>query len=196
MLQQCLTFFDRHAKTINRLLIVVIVAINGYVLLLPLQPAIAYQVKVHTSKPLNVSQPDALQAIDRTHNHVIIPRLRLDEPILDGTSPYLINKGIWRRPNTSTPAHGSNTVLVGHRFTYSGASILYNLDKMELDDDILVVWDHKLYLYKVEAIQTVKASEVSVEDPSADDRVTIYTCTPLWSVKNRLVVTGGLSKTL
>ncbi len=169
---------------------------NAYIILFPLLPAAAYQVKIHTTKPLDSSQPAQILSIDTSKDHLVIPRLRLDTPILDGESPYLVNKGVWRRPNSSTPNLGSNTVLVGHRFTYDGPSIFYNLDKMQKGDVIIMVWKGVRYKFDVTATQTVPASRVDIENATSDKRLTIYTCTPLWSAKDRLVITAALEQTL
>jgi LPXTG-site transpeptidase (sortase) family protein len=185
-------YYEKHVKKLNTLLFLLILVINAYIIVSPLAPAASYQIKVRTVKPIDVTRPEQVAAIDTARNHLIIPALRLDEPILDGTSPYLVHKGIWRRPNSSQPDKGSNTVLVGHRFTYDGASVFYNLDKVKAKDDIIVAWKHRVYTYKVNDIRTVPASKVSIEDKTDDDRLTIYTCTPLWSARDRLVVTASL----
>lgn len=187
-------WFDKHLRLINRCLLAIIIACNGYVLLSPLMPAVSYQVKTHTSKPLNPAKPDELAKLDRSKNQLVIPRLRLQEPILDGASVYTVNQGIWRRPNTSTPDRGSNTVLVGHRFTYSGAAVFYNLDKVVVDDPIISVWEGKIYVYKVRAVEVLPPEATYVEAASNDERLTLYTCTPMWSAKQRLVVTAKLER--
>jgi LPXTG-site transpeptidase (sortase) family protein len=183
-----------HLKLINRLLLAAIILVNGYVIIAPLWPAFTYQIKTHTTSPLNPDDPKQVAAIDTSRNHLIIPALRLDEPILDGPNPRLVNKGVWRRPNTSAPGHGSNTVLVGHRFTYDGPATFYHLDKVQWGDKLLVAWKGDLYTYIVNAIKEVPANAIDIEDATLDERLTIYTCTPLWSTKNRLVITAALEK--
>jgi sortase A len=189
-----ISWFDRHLKTINWVLLVLIILVNGYVILAPLVPEVQYQVTKRTTKELNVNNPDELAGIDRNSDHLIIPRLRLDKPIFDGTNPNLVHKGIWRRPNTSSPDKGGNTVMVGHRFSYKDPAILYSLDKVQLKDPLIVAWRGKLYLYRVSDIKVVPANAIEVENPTSDSRLTIYTCTPLWSTRNRLVVTGSLER--
>ena len=92
-------------------------------------------------------------------------------------------------PHTSTPDKGGNTVLVGHRFTYKNPEgVFYHLDKVQLGDAITLHWQGNAYDYEVAEIKVVPANEISVEDNTAEPQLTIYTCTPLWSVKNRLVI--------
>jgi sortase A len=43
-------------------------------------------------------------------------------------------------------------------------------------------------LYKVAEIKTVASTAGEVEAPTDTDQLTLYTCTPLWSAKERLVI--------
>ena len=97
--------------------------------------------------------------------------------------------GVWRRPNTSTPDGGGNTVIVGHRFTYAaGAAVFYNLDKIQVNDPITLTWHGRAYIYKVTETKVVDPGELSVEAATQEPRLTLYTCTPLWTSKSRLVI--------
>ena len=181
-------------KNLNRFLLVIIIAVNGYVLVMPLLPKVNYEVKKRVTKPVRVdpARKETVASIDRSRDHLILPTIQLDEPVYDGMSSYTVNKGIWRRPNTSTPDKGGNTVLVGHRFTYNGAAVFYNLDKLGNNDDIYLIYSQKVYHYKVALIQIVSPNNTQVEAPSAGNRLTIYTCTPLLTAKNRLVYIADL----
>jgi len=119
---------------------------------------------------------------------LFIPSIDLAEPIHGGGKESL-NLGVWRVPHTSTPDRGGNTVLVGHRFTYRDPTgVFYHLDKVKEGDEITVHWQGKAYEYEVTEIKVVPASEVSVEHNTTEPRLTIYTCTPLWSTEKRLVI--------
>ena len=118
--------------------------------------------------------------------------MNLNEFIWVGNNEKLVNNGIWHIPHSSTPDKGSNTVLVGHRFTYKNTAVLYHLDKVKTGDPITVAWDGKLYNYVVSESKIVKPSDVYVEDPTEDSILTIYTCNPVWSTRERLVVVARL----
>ena len=183
--------FDQHLKTINRLLIIAIVLLNGYVLFMPLLPAAKYKIVKATTKPV-----EDFSTIDRSSDRLLIPSLRLEEKVFYGQDGSLVNKGIWHRPNTVTPDKSGNAVFVGHRFTYADASVFYNLDKVKTGDKLVAVWQGKIYVYKVTETKVVPADAVQIEGQTSDTRLTLYTCEPLWSTKNRLVVTGTLEKIL
>lgn len=187
---------DNSLRQINALLLLLIILINGYIIIAPLVPRINYEVKQRITKPVDIYTQNPTATIDRSKNHLIIPALQLDEPILDSTDPGIVHQGIWRRPNTSTPEKGSNTVLVGHRFTYDGAAVFYNLDKLATGNDVFVVYDQKIYRFRIEKFAIVPPTAVDVEEPTTDTVLTLYTCTPLLTAKDRLVYRANLMETL
>ena len=176
---------------LNDGLSLVVVSLALYILIFPLLPAASWWVKyeapiVSVQRQSNVIpvQPEDIPA----ENTLSIPALGLREEILEGQSVATVDKGVWRRPNTSTPDRASNTVLVGHRFTYRGAAVFYNLDKIKIGDELALYWEGKAYTYKVFAINVVTPEADIVEQPTSEPILTLYTCTPLWSSKQRLVI--------
>ncbi len=191
----------KHVKLarVNTLLLAAIVLINGYIILLPLVPKVSFWVqqrKGHQVQQMTAqithklsSKPDARPQ----ENRLVVPSMLFDQVINEGPTMKTLRKGLWRRPKSSTPDKGSNTVIVGHRLTYSNPrGTLYNLDKVHTGDSIAVWWQQKRYLYTVTKTKVVGPDEISVEDPTKDPILTIYTCTPLWLPKNRLVVVAKL----
>jgi LPXTG-site transpeptidase (sortase) family protein len=178
----------------NNCLTVVVATFAIYIMAAPFLPQIGWWVKhdspIKTIMPHRQSPatlPASQQVVDG--DKLFIPRLEMDQAIYGG-SKVSLSKGVWHVPHTSTPDKGGNTVLVGHRFTYKDptGAVFYHLDKVQTNDPITVHWQGKIYQYKVSEIKVVPATELSVEDNTKEPQLTIYTCTPLWSVKNRLVV--------
>lgn len=126
-------------------------------------------------------------------NRLVVPSMMLDEPINDSKDQATLHKGLWRLPYTSSPDKQSNTVIVGHRFTYTNPrGLFYHLDKVRVGDEIGVFWQGKKYLYKVNQTKTVPPTAVNVEAPTDLPQLTLYTCAPLWWPKDRLVITAAL----
>jgi sortase A len=125
-----------------------------------------------------------------SENRLVLPVIGLNEEILEGYGTATVNNGVWHRPSSSTPPKDGNTVLVGHRFSFSNSvkHPFYYLDKVKVGDSIVVAWEGKIYRYTVSEVKTVPPTEVSVEDNTPDARLTLYTCTPLWTSTNRLVI--------
>ena len=190
------------SKRINYFLLGCIILVNLYTIVLPFLPKLTYAKKINNAKataglPYQTKQDTGTTngvARKATPNdeRLVIPKIALDEHIFTGTDPYLVHKGAWARPATSIPSKGGNTVLVGHRFTYSGASVFYNLDKISVGDKISVYWQKTEYIYSVTQTKVVAATQTSVEAPTAAAQLTLYTCTPLWSAKDRLVIVATL----
>lgn len=185
-------------KRTNRVLLAIIILINSYVLLAPLLPRVEYEVKTRITKPVSVNpaSESSLRQIDRSRDHLILPSLQLDEPVYFGSSPSLVHKGIWHRPQTTRPGQGGNTVLVGHRFTYDGAAVFYSLDKLRPGDDIYFVYDQKIYHYRTKSSAVVQPTAGEVEAPTSNTQLTLYTCTPLITAANRLVYVADLVEVL
>lgn len=191
-------------KYANWLLIALILLINGYVLLSPLIPqlelwwrkqqtkevaGLPYQTKLDENSDKNDKRSDV-----PSDNRLVIPKLALNEHIWQGSNKWLLNKGVWARPQTSTPPQGGNTVLTGHRFTYDGPATFYSLDKLAIGDKIVLYWQGKEYDYTVTGTKVVPPTAIEVEESTKEPRLTVYTCTPLWSAKDRLVVVAKLDE--
>lgn len=186
-------------RRVNNALTVIIIAINAYIIILPVMPQLTlWWRKAHdTNKgvpysgtlaqetsPAPASKREPIPDDDR----LVVPSLQLNEKIYEGTSTYTVNKGVWRRPSTSTPDQEGNTVLVGHRFTYKDPAVFYHLDKVKVGEKLAIYWHKKEYVYEVKETKVVAATAVEIEENTPDKRLTIYTCTPLWTAKDRLVI--------
>jgi LPXTG-site transpeptidase (sortase) family protein len=191
---------------VNTLLLGLIVLINAYIIAVPFTPAVSYWWRSHHSHQRQNLTAKVTKAKEQSpppsapqENKVIIPSMLLDQPILDGpiSQTYkILDKGIWRWPNGSTPDKGGNTVLIGHRFTYTNPKgALYYLNKVSVGNELAIIWNNKSYVYKVLSISVVPPTQTSIQDATTDARLTIFTCTPLWLPKDRLVVVAELENT-
>lgn len=185
-------------RTFNNILSLLVVVLIGYVLISPFTANVAFWWKqqhdpnhgyVYKSKVNKKSTAPSLKAIP-SDNRLVIPQMQLDAAIHEGSHPYTLSKGLWHRPGTGSPTSGGNMVIAGHRFTYAGAAILFHLDTLKQNDILIVYWQGKEYDYKVNAIKIVSPLDVSVEQDTTQPKLTLYTCTPLWTSKERLVVTA------
>lgn len=142
------------------------------------------------------TDPDTVD--DRTNNvpetnHLVLPSIFLNEEILEGDTIATADKGPWRRPTSGTPETGGNTVIVGHRWTYRAArDIFFHLDKVKVGDPIGLYWNNAEYVYKVSEVRIVMPHEIWVEEQTDTPTLTLYTCTPIWSSRQRLVVRAEL----
>lgn len=182
-------------RQVNHTLSGIVVLLALYIIAAPLLPQftwwLGHDSPVKGLAPAKTVDIQPAPAGQTQGDSLIIPRLSFQETIHQGGIGAL-NKGVWHIPYTSTPDKGGNTVLVGHRFTYAGPAIFYHLDKIKKNDRIGVWWQQKLYEYEVFNIMVVAPEAVSVEANTPEARLTLYTCTPLWSAKDRLVIQAKL----
>ncbi len=121
-------------------------------------------------------------------NTLVIPGIGVDGLIFEGNSDAVLAKGIWHRPRTGDPTHG-NLVLSAHRYLYtSGPKSFFFLDRVHIGDKIIVFWQGVEYDYEVTKTFVVPPTQTSIEAPTKDRLLTLYTCTPLWTSTKRLVV--------
>lgn len=189
-------------RQFNNFLSMAVIGLGLYLMILPFLPNLQYwwnQLWDNSAGYVYRGQlaqgaPDSTDLSDPPQdNRLVIPAINLDEPIIEGQSLDVIGTGgTWRRPNTSTPSDGGNTVIVGHRFSYSDPATFYHLDKLNNGERFAVWWNQQEYVYEVFNKVVVPATEVGVEADTSEDIVTLYTCTPIWTAVNRLVVQGRL----
>ena len=180
---------------INDALTIIVVLLGFYIALSPLLPALTEWWQRTNIAPTELTQvvQSGGQVADTSlieGNRLSIPVMNLDEPILEGASEKTVNKGVWHRPQTAKPGEGGNTVLVGHRYSYNPgiAHPFYSLDIVTVGDIIGVYWNSELYRYRVTEVKIVPPEAVEVESPTPYEQLTLYTCTPLWTSNQRLVV--------
>lgn len=198
---------ERHFHIINHLLLVALVLLAGYIMFIPFVPEVVamfdkqtdmtrgykYQSNLATkqAKSSDISI-ESLKPIPK-ENTLVIPQIGVDSIVVDGIGPDALDRGLWHRPNSSTPDKGGNTVITGHRFLYSsGPKTFYNLDKVKIGDKFFMFWDGKEYDYEVVDIFIVGPDQIEIEDQSPEPLLTLYTCTPLWTATQRLVIRARL----
>lgn len=128
--------------------------------------------------------------------HVIgkvnIPKLAVEMPLFDKTTPYLLEHGASVLEGTSFPVGGDSThsVISAHR-GLPDRELFTNLPKLKLNDIFLVEVLGDTLAYEVDSIETVLPEETSVLaiEPGAD-KMTLLTCTPYMINTHRLLVTG------
>ena len=93
---------------------------------------------------------------------------------------------------TSLPGTGGNFAIAGHRTTYGAP--FGNLDKTEVGDTILFQTNTNQYEYVITEVKIVSPEDTYVLGNFGDDRITLSTCHPKFSARQRLVVIGELKR--
>lgn len=147
---------------------------------------------VNSPVPVPTDRPDP--DLTNISNRLLMPQLGISMPIFESDSVNTLLKGGWIFPGTSTPDKGGNTVVFGHRFRYLPpiSNTFYSLDKINIGDTFTVAWKGQLYTYKVREKKIIEPTDFSVLNKTSDAEITLITCAPLFSTKQRLVVVGTL----
>ena len=93
---------------------------------------------------------------------------------------------------TSLPGLGGNFAIAGHRTTYGAP--FGNLDKVQMGETILFQTNTNQYEYRVIDVKIVSPEDNYVLENYGDDRITLTTCHPKFSSRQRLVVIGQLER--
>jgi sortase A len=183
-------------RHVNNGLSLVVIGLGLYIAITPFLPAIGFifqdkspEARAPYTGALALIEGSSATAQTPEENRLVIPSIQINEPILEGNSIDLINNGgTWRRPNTATPASQSNTVIVGHRWFGNEVSTFYHLDKVTIGDTLALYWEGEEIVYEVVETKIVDANATEIEAPTMQKQLTIYTCDPVWTAKNRLVI--------
>jgi len=123
-------------------------------------------------------------------NRIVIPAINVDSEVLEGEDINVLHNGkTWRRPQTSNPQKGGNTVIVAHRYFGQGKNTFYHLNKLSVGDEIVIFWEGEEHMYKIDNVFETNPENIAIEDNTEDDMLTLYTCSGL-SAERRFVVTA------
>ena len=93
---------------------------------------------------------------------------------------------------TALPGSGGNFAIAGHRTTYGAP--FGNLDKVQIGETIIFQTNTNQYEYRVIDVKIVSPEDNYVLEDYGDDRITLTTCHPKFSARERLVVIGQLER--
>ena len=124
-----------------------------------------------------------------------IPRLGIEAPVLEGTSDWVLNRGVGHIEDTTAPGADGNIGIAGHRDGFFRA-----LKDVNGGDLLEVETRAGVAQYRIERSWIVGPDDVSVLDPTLEPSVTLVTCYPFYFVGSapqrfivRAVRTGTLS---
>ena len=117
-----------------------------------------------------------------------IPAIDVDTVVVEGTSASALRAGAGHYPATPLPCETGNVAIAGHRTTYGKP--FSNLDRLRNGDEVILETPVGSCTYKISVEPfIVQPTDLSVvaNDP-AQKIVTLTTCHPRGSAKQRLVV--------
>lgn len=130
--------------------------------------------------------PDDGEAVAR----MVIPKIGVDQIVVEGVSRDALKKGPGHYPHTPLPGQPGNAAIAGHRTTYGQP--FHRVDELAPGDEILVTTLQGTFRYEVSATEIVVPSQVEVIDDKGDDRLTLTSCHPKYSARQRIIVSALL----
>ncbi|HUG75337.1 MAG TPA: class E sortase [Acidimicrobiia bacterium] len=119
-----------------------------------------------------------------------IPALGLDWVVVEGTSAAELRKGPGHIPGSPLPGQPGNAVLSGHRTTYGAP--FHRLDELSEGDEIIVETTIGRHRYRVVSSLVVAPTDIWVVNGRDGAWLTLTTCHPKYSSRERLVVFAAL----
>jgi sortase A len=119
-----------------------------------------------------------------------IPRIRVDLIFVQGTARSDLAKGPGHYPASPMPGQLGNAAIAGHRTTHGKP--FYNLNELKAGDNIVIDTVYGHFIYRVTQQLIVAPTDVAVVGPTHDAELTLTTCNPRFSARERLVVRARL----
>ncbi len=137
----------------------------------------------------DISEED-LADLEEVGTLLRVPSASIEGEVVVGASQEDMLRGFWHFPLSSAPNERGNTVVFGHRFDKlpPDKDTFYHLDKVKVGDKIDLDYGKETLKYTVIDTFVVEKDDRSVLQDFGDYRLTLITCTPLWTADKRLVV--------
>ncbi|MGB0757081.1 MAG: sortase [Patescibacteria group bacterium] len=152
----------------------------------PVVAGVQYDAETETNQNNNT---EVVEDIPQ-ENMIVIPRMGVRAVLNEGSTADTLREGVWRMPQASTPDQGGNTVITAHRYLYRPPDprTFFLIDKMVVGDTFTVYWNGEEYNYRVRETKIVEPTEISILYNTPTNQITLFSCTPLFTSDQRLVV--------
>jgi sortase A len=128
---------------------------------------------------------------------LIIPKIGIDDIVVEGITLYDLAFGPGHYTDSAPIGGVGTTAIAGHRTGWGSPFI--RLDELGAGDLVVLKTPQATYTYRVTRSVIVKPTDYWVVqgDPQsrARSKLTLTTCTPKYTSRNRLIVWGDLIKT-
>ncbi len=122
--------------------------------------------------------------------HISIPAIGVDKVVVQGVDVSDLKKGPGHYPDSPLPGQPGNAAIAGHRTTYGAP--FNRIDELKPGDEILVTTLQGSFRYEVREQLVVAPDQVDVLEDFHDNRLTLTSCNPKYSARQRIVVVSAL----
>jgi len=157
---------------------------------------LTYQISPHPSVSNITVKP-----IDSEFS-ILIPKININTKVTKNVDPYdsqeyqiALTKGVAHAQGSSLPGFPGNTFIFAHSASnwYQANqynAVFYLINKLEINDEIIIYYEGSRYLYLVSEKKIVKNNEINylTNSPQNSSILTLMTCWPPGTGLSRLLV--------
>lgn len=114
-----------------------------------------------------------------------IPRLGLDEIVVNGTDSDTLKRGPGRYLGSAMPGEGELVYVAGHRTTYGAP--FSRIDKLRKGDPVYVDLPYATIEYRITGHRIVAATELSVLKSKGSEELALQACHPRFFATQRYI---------
>ncbi|MEJ2582866.1 MAG: class D sortase [Acidobacteriota bacterium] len=117
-----------------------------------------------------------------------VPKVGIEVPVFVGTEEWAITRGAGWIEWTAPPGGPGNAGIASHRDGF-----FRPLKDVSIGDSLVLETPRRSITYRIESLQIVEPSDVSVLDPTEESTITLITCYPFYfvgSAPHRFIVTA------
>ena len=122
---------------------------------------------------------------------IVIKSIGVDAPVVQGDDWEQLKKGATHHIGSANPGERGNCFISAHNDIFG--MIFQHLDKVELENEIVVYAGERAYRYVVKAKRIVEPTDTSVMAQTASPILTLMTCYPFMIDTHRMVVIAELA---
>lgn len=179
----------------NLLILLSLLLFTGWLLFVP-ATNISYYVSQKELKESWQKKSSTQNSVPRPQRGEVLARLKikkisLDTIVLEGASIENLRKAPSHLEKTPLPGERGNCVISGHRVTYGAP--FRKLDQLKRGDLIEIIsFNGKKYVYQVYRVYSTLPTDSKVIASTELAELTLTTCDPPYSARNRLIVKARL----
>lgn len=110
---------------------------------------------------------------------VEIPKLQKTLPIIEGTDPNVLDRGVGHLKQSVFPGQNEQIVISGHRDT-----VFRGFEKLEIGDLFIVRMPYGTYTYEMRETEIVDEDDTSVVRSMGEEVLVVTTCYPFYYIGN------------
>ena len=182
-------------RTVTRVLAGLLVVAGLAVTLYPLSTDARYSWQQGLMAAEAAASPAGLGGIRLPRGavaRIAIPKIGLKAYVLEGTGREILDQAPGHYPETPLPGDSGNAAIAAHRTMHGHA--FRRLNELRRGDRIVTWTRAKKAVWRVVWVKAVDPSKVDVVAPVKGHRLTLTTCHPVGSARQRLVVAAVLER--